>query len=151
MNTKRNLVVHAYEGILGLVIVMLVSNGAKGAVLGAGQTATVVAGAPAERWSMQAATLNVLPGGVTLGVSALNRSILNFSGAATTGGVSITGGTGTFLDSTITSATGIGLNAAALGSFTGAGSTVQVTNGVISGFGRGINVSTESNATLTST
>jgi outer membrane autotransporter protein len=121
------------------------------AVLTPGQSATVAAGAAPETWALNAATLNVNPGGQTLTVNATNASTLNFSGASTTGGVVVNGSTGNFANSSINAVNAIGLSVVAPGQVPGTGSTVQVTDGVINGFGRGVNVSTGSTVTLTAT
>lgn len=132
------------------IVFSLIAEDAKAINLTPGQVRTVGPGVPADSWALQGATLNVLPGGQTLSVAAAVGSVLNFSGATSTGTVSIASSTGTFLDSTMTASTGIGLSVVRNGA-AGAGSTAQVSNSVISGFGRGVNVSGGSTVTLTNT
>ena len=122
-----------------------------------GQTATVFAGGAPEVWGLQGATLNVEPGGQTLGINAGSGSTLNFTGGSTNGPVSVVGSTGTFTDSTLDatigtgSRTGIGLAVTSQAANPNVLSSAVVTNSVIKGIGRGVNVSTGNSLTLTGT
>lgn len=140
-----------------MIVGMLLADGARAATLLPNQTATVSAGDVPETWSLQAATLNVNPGGQTLRVTTTLGSTLDFSGASTNGPVSVVGSLGTFVDSTIDATTGtgpaagIGLSVLSQATATNVHSVVQFTDGVIKGIGRGVNVSTGNTLTLTGT
>ena len=134
-----------------LLFCVLFAEGGAAAILAPGQTRTVNAGAAPETWLLNAANLTVTPGGLTLNVNAQPGSTVNFSGASTTGGVLLSASTGTFLDSTINAATAIGLSVVAPGDNSSSALSAQVTNGVINGFGRGVNVSSGGTVTLTGT
>jgi len=136
---------------------LLYIEGVWSANLTPGQTATVTAGSAPEVWALQGATLNVGPGGQTLGVNAGSSSTVNFTGGSTNGPVSVSGSTGTFTDSTLDatigtgSRTGIGLSVISQVGDPNVLSSAVVTNSVIKGIGRGVNVSTGNSLTLTGT
>lgn len=132
-----------------MLAMCLITAQTRAATLTPGQTRDVAPGDPVESWTLTGATLNVQPGASTLGISATAGSTLDTEGA-TTGRVSVTGSTATLIDTATTSLTGIGLSVVKTG-IGGAGSVVQVTNGVINGVGRGVNVSGGSVVTLTNT
>ncbi|MBC3950972.1 autotransporter outer membrane beta-barrel domain-containing protein [Pseudomonas folii] len=131
-------------------------DSASGAALIPGQTVNVQPGFPPEFWTLQNATLNVLPGAQTLSIGADAGSTVNLSGATVTPiagngnvlGLRVNSSTTTVLNSTIDATAGVGL---AVVNLAGTPSTGTVTNSIINGFGRGVNVANGSTATLTNT
>ena len=150
MNLRPRSIAPVWSSCVFFIFFSSVADEVKAINLTPGQVRTVGPGDSADSWALQGATLNVLPGGQTLSVSAAVGSVLNFSGATSAGAVSVVSSTGTFLNSTMTTSTGFGLNVARTPSGS-TGSTVQVSSSVISGFGRGVNVSGGSTVTLNNT
>ena len=140
---------------------MVLSHCASAATLGPGTTGVVNAGSPTTFWTLTDATLQVNPGGATLGISAQSGSTLNLNGAGVSSvdpasqpnapGVTLIISDGVITDSTISSVNDIGLSVNRQVSGVGGGSTAAVTNSSISGFGRGLNVVGNSTATLVNT
>ncbi len=118
-----------------------------------GQTATVNPGTPAEVWSLNGATLTVLPGGATLNVNGRNTATLVMDGATATASngaaVSLTDSDTTLSGSTLTASSNFGLNLITVSTgTTHRGSRASVINSTITGTNRGINATYNSAITL---
>ncbi|MDU8362605.1 autotransporter outer membrane beta-barrel domain-containing protein [Pseudomonas syringae group sp. J309-1] len=141
---------------ISLIAALTLTESASGLSLVPGQTVNVGPAFPLDFWTLQTATLNVLPGAQTLSIGADNGSTVNVSGATVTPvagngnviGVRLNSSTATILNSTINATAGMGLTVANLA---GAPSTATVTDSVINGFGRGVNVAYGGLATLVNT
>lgn len=125
------------------------------ATLTPGQTATVNPGAASENWSLNGATLNVLPGATTLNIAGINTSTLLMDGGTATASngaaVTLTDSITTISSSTLTASSNFGLNLITVSSgTTHLGSRANVANSTITGLNRGINATFNSVVTLVS-
>lgn len=117
-----------------------------------GESATVAAGSPAERWILRAATLTVEPSGQTLGIQANPGSSILLQGATVSGGaltaVLVSESEGVIRDSNITSTNNTGVSVTRGVDPTVRGGVVLIENSSITAAGRGLNVSGGSTATV---
>lgn len=122
------------------------------ATLPAGGSATVRAGDVSERWTLTAATLLIEPGGQALDIYADPDSTVTLDGATVRGGsraaLDLIESQSTIRNSALTSTGNMGLSVSTGLVFNGRTSTALVEGSEISGFGRGLNVSGSSSATL---
>ncbi|WP_366768949.1 autotransporter outer membrane beta-barrel domain-containing protein [uncultured Pseudomonas sp.] len=123
------------------------------ATLAPGESATVGPGTAPETWTLESASLSVLPGGETLGINARTGSTVSLDGASVNSGaqpgVAMFGSNATIRNSTISSTSAIGLQAVRSLQAGAPGSLVEVSDSTISGTGRGVTVSSGSTVTLT--
>jgi outer membrane autotransporter protein len=117
-----------------------------------GASVTVLAGEPAQRWSLDAANLTVNPGGQTLDILTTAGSTVTLNGASVSStslrALVLTNSVGVITDSTLTSTANTSLSVVRGVDDSVPGSTATITNSVISGAGRGLNISGGSTATV---
>ncbi|MFK0311634.1 autotransporter outer membrane beta-barrel domain-containing protein [Pseudomonas sp. NPDC090233] len=120
--------------------------------LSPGDSATVQPGDIAERWTLDAASLIIEPGGEALGILANPGSTITLDGATVSGGnlraVVLTESQGTIRNSTLTSTANTGLSVIRGIDESIPGATVLVENTTITAAGRGLNVAGGSSATV---
>jgi len=136
---------------LAATMALLCAISAQAASLTPGQSATVTAGQTAETWTLQGATLNVSPGGSTLGITANSASTVIIDGGTTSSaGIALntTDGTVNLQNATLTSTGNFGLGLIRNVSGTPIGSTGTVAGSTITGTSRGINLTGNSRITL---
>ncbi|WDY57218.1 autotransporter outer membrane beta-barrel domain-containing protein [Pseudomonas sp. PSKL.D1] len=117
-----------------------------------GSSVTIRPGDAAERWTLDAANLTIVPGGQSLTILANPGSTITLDGATVSGGnlraVVLTESQGTIRGSTITSTNNTGLSVVRGVDESIPGSTVRVENTTITAAGRGLNVAGGSSATV---
>ncbi|MGF6394773.1 autotransporter outer membrane beta-barrel domain-containing protein [Pseudomonas plecoglossicida] len=117
-----------------------------------GSNITVRPGDPVERWTLDAASLTIEPGGQSLTILANPGSNLTLDGATVNGGnlraVVLTESQGTIRNATVISDNNTALSVVRGVDESIPGSTVQVENTTITGAGRGLNVDGGSSATV---
>ena len=158
MHQSFHSAVRVRQRVALLSVSLTLAEFVSGAQLMPGQTVNVQPGVTAESWTLQGATLNVLPGAQTFSidaqltstVTATGATITPVAGAGSTFGLRVSSSSATVQDSIITAVAGVGFSVGR-GTPASPPSTATVTNSSINGFGRGVNVTTGGTATLTNT
>ncbi|MET3716438.1 hypothetical protein [Pseudomonas sp. PvP001] len=142
----------AYPAPLAASLLALCSMPTQGADLGPGQSATVTASQPAERWGLESAVLDVLPGGSTLAIALRAASTLTVDGGSVQGGTSIginaNDSTVSMQNATLTSTGNYALSLTTNLGGSQPGSTGTVISSSVTGASRGINMTRNSQLTL---
>lgn len=142
----------AYPAPLAASLLALCSMPTQGADLGPGQSATVTASQPAERWGLDSAVLDVLPGGSTLAIALRTASTLTVDGGSVQGGTSIginaNDSTVSMQNATLTSTGNYALSLTTNLGGSQPGSTGTVISSSITGASRGINMTRNSQLTV---
>jgi outer membrane autotransporter protein len=143
----------AYESVIAVMLFTCCAK-AWSITVPPGTSVTVTAADPVQQWGLSnGASLQVSTGGRTLDITANPISTVTLDGASVSAAalpaLVLYQSTGIITGSTLTSTGNIGLSAILRPGQPGTGSTVTVNNSVISGAGRGVNVSAGSTVTLT--